>query len=63
MSSPQQIVGQPQATATVTLVQRKPNNYIGLSVFTLLCCCWLFGIIALIFALQVRERGREGGKM
>ena len=47
-----QVVGQPTAPA-VTLIQRKPSNYVALSVFTLLCCCWLFGIVALIYAMQV----------
>ena len=47
-----QVVDQPHARV-VTVLPPKPNNYLGLSIFTLLCCCWLFGIIALIYALQV----------
>ena len=44
---------QPQAPPTVTLIQRKPDNYIVLSVLTLLCCCWLFGLVALMYGMQV----------
>lgn len=54
------VVGQPQSAPTVTLVQRKPENYIILSIFTLFCCCWLFGIVALIHAMQV-DSAYEGG--
>ena len=49
---PPQVVAQPTATQ-VRIIEKKPDNYIFLSVFTLLCCCWLFGLIALIYALQV----------
>ena len=48
-----QVVVQPQAPPTVTLIQRKPDNYIVLSVLTLLCCCWLFGLVALMYGMQV----------
>ncbi len=38
----------------VTMANTKPENYLALSLFTCLCCCWMFGIIALIMSLQVR---------
>ncbi len=37
----------------VTMANTKPENYLALSLFTLLCCCWMLGIIALIMSLQV----------
>ena len=30
-----------------------PESYMGLSIFTCLCCCWLFGLIAIMFSSQV----------
>lgn len=33
--------------------QPKPENYLVLSIFTCLCCCWLLGIFAIMYSLQV----------
>ena len=33
----------------------KPSSYIWLSVITMLCCCFVLGLIALIIGLEVRE--------
>ena len=30
-----------------------PESYMGLSIFTCLCCCWLFGLIAIMYSSQV----------
>ncbi len=43
-----------QPGPSVTMVDTKPENYLALSLFTCLCCCWVFGIIALVMSLQVR---------
>ncbi len=43
-----------QPGPSVTMADTKPENYLALSLFTCLCCCWVFGIIALVMSLQVR---------
>ncbi len=45
---------QPGPSVTVHVADIKPKNYLALSLFTCLCCCWVFGIIALVMSLQVR---------
>ena len=32
-----------------------PESYLGLSLFTLLFCCWIFGVIALLKSAQVSK--------
>lgn len=62
----QQVPQQQPATVqqpTVYVVQQPtnpmdsvpPSDYLGLSIFSLICCCWLLGIIALMNSLQVRS--------
>ena len=34
-------------------VGEMPESYMGLSIFTCLCCCWLFGLIAIMHSSQV----------
>ena len=31
----------------------KPQNYMGLSILTCLCCCWVLGLIAIMYSNQV----------
>lgn len=38
----------------------KIQDYMGWSIFNLLCCCFPFGIIAMIFSSQIRERKLVG---
>ena len=37
----------------------RPQNYLGLTFFALLCCCcwpgWIFAIIGFVFSVQVRK--------
>jgi hypothetical protein len=40
-------------TMTRTVVQGVPPDYLGLSIFTLILCCWPIGIFALIQSLKV----------
>ena len=34
-------------------VAAKPRNYLALSIVNMLCCCFILGLIALVFSLQV----------
>ena len=40
-------------------VSERPPNYLALSIFSCLCC-WLLGIIAIFYSLQVRNYVRIG---
>ncbi len=46
-------MAQPRSGVIVTGI--KPNNYLAVSLFSLFCCCWLFGLIALLYSLQVNK--------
>ena len=37
-----------------------PPNYLGFSIFVLLCCCWIGGIVAVIHAAQVNSKWAGG---
>jgi len=39
--------------AAVGVVGVKPQNYLVLSIASIFCFCWLFGLIALLYSLQV----------
>ncbi|XP_064647139.1 trafficking regulator of GLUT4 1-like [Lineus longissimus] len=52
---PQPGYGQQQGTTNVTIIQtqqQKPASYLGFSIFVLICCNPLFGLIALIFSIM-----------
>ncbi|MGC4005868.1 MAG: CD225/dispanin family protein [Pirellulales bacterium] len=38
----------------------KPQNYLVQSILTTLCCCLPFGIVAIIFAVQVDSKWNQG---
>lgn len=42
----------------VVAVDYKPPNYVTLSIITMLCFCWILGLIGLILALQVSQQMR-----
>ena len=50
------VTHQPGGVATGTAVGIKPDNYLVLSIVSIFCFCWLFGLIALLYSLQVRGR-------
>jgi hypothetical protein len=37
-----------------------PPSYLGFSIFIVLCCCWLGGIIAVVHAAQVNSKWNAG---
>lgn len=39
------------------------NDYLGYSIFTMLCCCLPLGIAALIFSISAREANHIGDRM
>ena len=41
-------------------VAAKPRNYLALSIVNMLCCCFILGLIALVFSLQVYTFGPSG---
>ena len=47
--------------AAVGVVGVKPQNYLVLSIVSIFCFCWLFGLIALLYSLQVGGVARRGG--
>nr|XP_008174838.1 proline-rich transmembrane protein 1-like [Chrysemys picta bellii] len=51
------------APQQVILVSPPPANeadYLGYSIFTLLCCCLPLGIVALVYSIQTRDANRSG---
>ena len=38
----------------------KPPNYLAFSIITTLFCCWIFGVIAIIYAAQVDAKWASG---
>jgi hypothetical protein len=54
---------QPTGATNVTIIQTqqiKPSSYLGLSIFTLICCNLVFGIIALIFSIMSNNDADAG---
>nr|XP_015804964.2 proline-rich transmembrane protein 1 [Nothobranchius furzeri]XP_054596626.1 proline-rich transmembrane protein 1 [Nothobranchius furzeri] len=44
-------------------VENPVNDYMGYSIFTLLCCCLPLGIAALIYSISAREANHSGDRM
>ncbi|XP_032083057.1 proline-rich transmembrane protein 1-like [Thamnophis elegans] len=55
---------QPQQTVYITNVQSvNEPDYLGYSIFTLLCCCLPLGIAALIFSIKTQGANHRGDIM
>ncbi|XP_054854793.1 synapse differentiation-inducing gene protein 1-like [Eublepharis macularius] len=51
----------PQHTTFIVPVQPTHEpDYLGYSIFTMLCCCLPLGIAALVYSIQTREANRIG---
>ena len=49
-----QVVGQqPMMGEQHIEVGVKPSNYLAFSIVNMLCCCFILGVIALVYSLQV----------
>ena len=49
----QVVASQPVATCAMTVIDAKPANHLAMLIFNLVCCCFVFGIIALVHSFQV----------
>ncbi|XP_029928620.1 proline-rich transmembrane protein 1 [Myripristis murdjan] len=68
MAAGMQHPGQPGAVAVTMQPTRCPltnpaNDYLGYSIFTLLCCCLPLGIAALIYSILTRDANYAGDQM
>ncbi|XP_078593306.1 trafficking regulator of GLUT4 1-like isoform X1 [Branchiostoma floridae x Branchiostoma japonicum] len=51
------------APQTMVIMQEsKPDNHVGMAIFTCLCCFWPLGLASLIFACMVDSRWESGDK-
>ncbi|CAM5176502.1 unnamed protein product [Eretmochelys imbricata] len=50
----------PQQVILVSPPPAKENDYLGYSIFTLLCCCLPLGIVALVYSIQTRDANNSG---
>ncbi|KAM4568729.1 uncharacterized protein V3H82_012837 [Fundulus diaphanus] len=60
--------GAPVAVQSTVYVTQAPlvnpvNDYMGYSIFTMLCCCLPLGIAALIYSISAREANHIGDRM
>ncbi|XP_051920838.1 proline-rich transmembrane protein 1-like [Hippocampus zosterae] len=62
---PQQttVTVQPAVFVTRGPLENPYNDYLGYSIFTLLCCCLPLGIAALIYSINTREANHSGDQL
>ncbi|XP_053124508.1 cysteine-rich and transmembrane domain-containing protein 1-like [Hemicordylus capensis] len=53
------IITQPMQAVFITQPVNEPD-YLGYSIFTMLCCCLPLGIAALVYSIQTREANLSG---
>ncbi|CAH1250181.1 TMEM91 [Branchiostoma lanceolatum] len=56
MGTTVQMAGQP----TMMMIQSRANDYMGLSIFTLLCCCLPLGIAAIVSSCETQDANNAG---
>ncbi|XP_035684932.1 transmembrane protein 91-like isoform X1 [Branchiostoma floridae] len=54
------VAGAPQTM--VIMQESKPDNHVGMAIFTCLCCFWPIGLASLIFACMVDSRWESGDR-
>ncbi|KAE8288496.1 Synapse differentiation-inducing gene protein 1-like Capucin Dispanin subfamily C member 1 [Larimichthys crocea] len=54
---------QPAVYVTRGPLANPVNDYLGYSIFTLLCCCLPLGVAALIYSISTREANRIGDQI
>ncbi|KAM9852007.1 uncharacterized protein ACBR49_005108 [Aulostomus maculatus] len=62
-AQPGAIMEQPKGYVTQGTLARPVNDYLGYSIFTLMCCCMPLGIAALIYSISAREANHSGNQM
>ncbi|XP_027868001.1 proline-rich transmembrane protein 1-like isoform X1 [Xiphophorus couchianus] len=60
---PAPIVMQPTVYVTQGPLTNPVNDYLGYSIFTMICCCLPLGIAALIYSISAREANHTGDRM
>ena len=53
-------ISQPHPAGWRLEEEEPPSNYLALSVFNGLCCCSIFGIIAIVLSIQSRNAAEIG---
>ncbi|XP_076869049.1 uncharacterized protein LOC143519475 [Brachyhypopomus gauderio] len=56
------VVAQPTVYVTPAPLGQPLPDYLGYSIFTLLCCCLPLGIAALIYSINTREANMSGNR-
>ncbi|XP_007555317.1 PREDICTED: proline-rich transmembrane protein 1-like [Poecilia mexicana] len=60
---PAPVIMQPTMYVTQGPLTNPVNDYMGYSIFTMLCCCLPLGIAALIYSISAREANHTGDQM
>lgn len=63
LPQPGAIIAQPTVYVTQGPLNPPVNDYLGYSIFTLLCCCLPLGVAALIYSITAREANSIGDRM
>ncbi|XP_072250839.1 uncharacterized protein [Leuresthes tenuis] len=61
--APGTVTVQPTVYMAQGPLQHPVNDYLGYSIFTMICCCLPLGIAALIFSISAREANHTGDRM
>ncbi|XP_075868853.1 proline rich transmembrane protein 1B-like [Nelusetta ayraudi] len=61
-AQPSVIMAQPNVYVSQGPLNPPVNDYIGYSIFTLMCCCLPLGIIALIYSTSARQANLSGNR-
>ncbi|KAK2844238.1 hypothetical protein Q5P01_010897 [Channa striata] len=62
-AQPGTITVQPAMLVTRSPLAKPFNDYLGYSIFTMLCCCLPLGIAALVYSIFTREANRSGDQV
>ncbi|XP_038567951.1 synapse differentiation-inducing gene protein 1-like [Micropterus salmoides] len=60
---PATVTVQPTVYVTQGPLANPVNDYLCYSIFTMMCCCLPFGIVALVYSISAREANHSGDQM